>query len=35
MNQNAFVKEFKDVAFSLQEGEISAPLKLIGFILFM
>jgi peptidyl-prolyl cis-trans isomerase SurA len=24
-----FVKEFKDVAFSLQQGEISEPLKLI------
>jgi len=25
--KTAFVKEFKDVAFSLQEGEISAPFE--------
>jgi peptidyl-prolyl cis-trans isomerase SurA len=31
-----FVKEFKDVAFSLAEGEISAPFKpILGIILFM
>jgi peptidyl-prolyl cis-trans isomerase SurA len=27
MNKNTFVKEFKDVAFSLQQGEISEPFE--------
>jgi peptidyl-prolyl cis-trans isomerase SurA len=37
MNRNSlYKKEFKDVAFSLAEGEISAPLKLIlDFILYI
>jgi peptidyl-prolyl cis-trans isomerase SurA len=36
MNRKTPFKEFKDVAFSLQQGEISEPFETdFGFILFM